>query len=94
MCDHCSGNEVLSKQKMGEQYDDIMFAGVVSAIEDDTLLPKILELVLRIPTFKPMKALIHQFGGLGSYCSHGEALGSDVVGGDGSGNLLDVAKYL
>jgi hypothetical protein len=45
----------------------MMFAGVVSAIED-TLLPKILELALRMPTFEPMKALIHQFGGLESHC--------------------------
>jgi hypothetical protein len=63
----------------------MMFAGVVGAIED-TLLPKILQLVSRMSTFEPMKALIHQFGGLvlGSHCSHCEALGSDVVGGDKS----------
>jgi hypothetical protein len=36
----------------------MMFSGVVGAIED-TLLPKILELALGMPTFKPMKALIH-----------------------------------
>jgi hypothetical protein len=36
----------------------MMFAGVVGAIED-TLTPKILELALRMPTFEPMKALIH-----------------------------------
>jgi hypothetical protein len=35
-----------------------MFAGVGGLIED-TLLPKILELVLGMPTFEPMKALIH-----------------------------------
>jgi hypothetical protein len=63
----------------------MMFAGVVDAIKD-TLPPKILELALRMLTFEPMKALIHLFGGLGSYCSHCEALGSDVVGGDGSGS--------
>jgi hypothetical protein len=68
----------------------MMFAGVVSAIED-TLLPKMLELVLRMPTFEPMKALIHCFGGLRSHCSHCEALGSDVVGGDGSWSWLDMA---
>jgi hypothetical protein len=62
----------------------MMFAGVVGAIED-TLSSKILELALRMQTFEPMKALIHQFGGLESHCSHREALGSDVVGGDGSG---------
>jgi hypothetical protein len=71
----------------------MMFAGVVGAIED-TLLPKILELALRRSTFEPMKALIHQFGGLGSNCSHCEAFGSDVVGGDRSGSWLDVAKFL
>jgi hypothetical protein len=63
----------------------MMFAGVVAAIED-TLLQKILELALCKLTFEPMKALIHQFGGLGSHCSHCEALGSDVVGGDRSGS--------
>jgi hypothetical protein len=36
----------------------MVFAKVVSAIEN-TLVPKILELALCIPTFKPMKALIH-----------------------------------
>jgi hypothetical protein len=36
----------------------MMFAGVVGAIED-TILPKILGLVLRMSTFEPMKALIH-----------------------------------
>ncbi len=36
----------------------MMFTRVVGAIED-TLAPKILELALCIPTFKPMKALIH-----------------------------------
>jgi hypothetical protein len=36
----------------------MMFAGVVGAIED-TLFPRILELVLRMSTFEPMKALIH-----------------------------------
>jgi hypothetical protein len=36
----------------------MMFAGVVSAIEN-TLAPKIVELVLCLPKFKPMKALIH-----------------------------------
>ena len=41
-----------------------------------------------------MKAFIHWFGGLGSHCSHCEALGSDVVGGDGSGSWLEVAKFL
>ncbi len=71
----------------------MMFAGVVGTIED-TLLPKILESALCMPTFEPMKALIHQFGGLGSHCSHFEALGSDIVGGDGSGSWLDEAKFL
>ncbi len=45
-------------------------------------------------TFEPMKALIHQFGGLGSHCSHCEALGSDVIGSDGSGSQLDVVEFL
>jgi hypothetical protein len=36
----------------------MMFAGVVPAIEF-TLLPKILELALCMPTFKPMKVFIH-----------------------------------
>jgi hypothetical protein len=36
----------------------VMFAGVVGTIEN-TLVPKILELALCVPTFKPMKALIH-----------------------------------
>jgi hypothetical protein len=36
----------------------MMFAGVVGAIED-TLLPKILELALLMPTFEPMKAFFH-----------------------------------
>jgi hypothetical protein len=67
----------------------MMFAGVVGTIED-TLLPKILELALRMLIFEPMKASIHQFGGPGSHCSHCEALGSDVVGGDGSGSWLDI----
>ncbi len=70
----------------------MMFAGVAAI--DDILLPKILELALRIPTFEPMKALVHQYGGLGSHCSHCEALDSDVVGGDGSGSWLDVAEFL
>jgi hypothetical protein len=70
-----------------------MFAGVAGAIEDN-LPPKILELVLRMPTFEPMKALIHQFGGLGSHCSYCAALGSDVVGGAGSGSWLEVAEFL
>jgi hypothetical protein len=71
----------------------IMCAGVVRAIEN-TFLPKILELALCIPTFEPMKALIHQFGGLGRHCSHREVLGSDVVSGDGSGSWLDMTKFL
>ena len=71
----------------------MMFAGVVGAIED-TLLLKILELALCMPTFEPMKALIRQVGGLGSHCSHCEALGSDVVSGEGSGSWLDMAKFL
>ncbi len=71
----------------------MMCAGVVGAIED-TLPPKILESALRMLTFEPMKAMIHQFGGLGSHCSHCEALGHDVVGGDGSKSWLDVAKFL
>jgi hypothetical protein len=36
----------------------MMFAGVVGAIED-ALLPKILELVLQMPTFELIKLLIH-----------------------------------
>ncbi len=71
----------------------MMFAGVVGAIED-TLFPKILELALCMLAFELMKALIHQFGGLGSHCSHCETLGSNVVCGDGSGSRLDVAKFL
>jgi hypothetical protein len=71
----------------------MMFAGVVGAIED-TLLPKILELALHMTTFETMKALIHQFGGIGSHCSHRETLGSDIVGGDGDGIWLDMAKFL
>jgi hypothetical protein len=46
---------------MGEHFDDVwcmMFAGVVGTIEN-TLMPKILELALHVPTFKPMRALIH-----------------------------------
>jgi hypothetical protein len=35
----------------------MMFAGVDDVI-DNTLTQKILELVLRMPTFEPMKALI------------------------------------
>jgi hypothetical protein len=71
----------------------MMFTGVVGAIED-TLLPKILELALCISRFEPIKASIHQFGGLGSHCSHCEALGSDVVCDDGSGSRLDMAELL
>jgi hypothetical protein len=71
----------------------MMYAGVVGAIED-TLSPKILELALRMSTFESMKALIHQFRGLGGHCSHCETLGSDVVCGDRSGNWLDVAGFL
>ncbi len=67
----------------------MMFAGTVGAIED-TLSPKILELALCMLTFKPMKALVHQFEGLRSHCSHCESLGSDVVSGD----WLDVAEFL
>ncbi len=36
----------------------MLFAGIVGMIEN-TLAPKILELALCVPTFKPMKALIH-----------------------------------
>ncbi len=71
----------------------MVFAGVVGTIED-TLMPKILELALCMLTFEPIKVLIHQFGGLGSHCSHYETLGSDVVCGDGSGSRLDMAKFL
>jgi hypothetical protein len=71
----------------------MMFAGEVGVIED-TLLPKILKLALRLSTFEPMKALIHCFGALGSHCSYCEALGCDVVGGDASGSWLEVAKIL
>jgi hypothetical protein len=71
----------------------MMFAGSIGAIED-TLPPKILELALCVPTFEPIEMLIHQFGGLGSHCSHSEDLGSDVVGGDRSGSWLKVAKFL
>jgi hypothetical protein len=71
----------------------MMFAGVIGAIED-TLLPKILELALCMLTFELTKLLIHQFGGLGNHCSHCEALGSDVVNGDGSGSQLGVAMFL
>jgi hypothetical protein len=71
----------------------MMFAGVVGVIED-TLLPKILELALCMSTYEPMKALIHQFGGIGSHCSQCETLGSDVVCGDGSGSWLDMVKFL
>ncbi len=51
----------IVKKKMGKHFDDVLghdFAGVVGAIEN-TLAPKMLELVLCIPTFKPAKALIH-----------------------------------
>jgi hypothetical protein len=75
------------------QFWCMMFTGVVGTIED-TLLPKILELALCMPTFEPMKALIHQFGGLGRHCFHCEALGSDVVGGDRSWSRLHMAKFL
>jgi hypothetical protein len=71
----------------------MMFAGVFGSIEE-IFLPKILELALLMPTFEPMKLLIHQLGGLGSHCSHCEALGSDVAGGDGSGSWLDMAEFL
>jgi hypothetical protein len=46
-----------------------------------------------LSTFELMKALINQFGGLGSQCSNCEALGSDVVSGDRSGSRLDIAKF-
>jgi hypothetical protein len=36
----------------------MMFAGVVGMIEN-TVAPKILELALSVPSFKPMKALIN-----------------------------------
>jgi hypothetical protein len=42
----------------------MMFAGVVGAIED-SLSPKILELMLRMPKFEPMKVLIHCLEALG-----------------------------
>jgi hypothetical protein len=42
----------------------MMFAGVVSAIEN-TLAPKILELTFCIPTFKPMKHRSIDFEALG-----------------------------
>ncbi len=71
----------------------MMFVGVAGAIED-TFLPKILELVLRMLPFEPVKVLVNRFGGLGGHCSHCEALGSDVVGGDGNGSRLDVVEFL
>jgi hypothetical protein len=45
-------------------------------------MPKVNELVLCIVAFEPMEVLIHQFRRLWSLGAHGEALGSDVVGGD------------
>jgi hypothetical protein len=50
----------VKSKKTGKHFDvwGMMFAGVVGAIEN-TLVPKILELVLWVLTFKPMKALIH-----------------------------------
>ncbi len=44
--------------------------------------PKVQESALCIAAFEPMEALIHQFQRLWSHGAHGEALGSDVVGGD------------
>jgi hypothetical protein len=72
----------------------MMFDGVLIGTIEDTLLPKILELALRMSKFEPMKALIHQFGGLVSHCSYCETLGSDVVCGDGSGSRWVVAQFL
>ncbi len=43
---------------------------------------KVKELALCIVVFEPMEALIHQFLHFWSHGDHGEALNSDVVGGD------------
>jgi hypothetical protein len=90
------GKWYCQKQKKGVHFDDVLVQDVCLSIGtiEDTLLPKILKLALCMLTFEPMKALIHQFGGLGSHFSYCEAFGSDVVGGDGSGSWLDVAKLL
>ncbi len=45
-------------------------------------MPQVKELVLCIAALEPVEALIHQFQSLRSHGAHGEALGSDVVGGD------------
>jgi hypothetical protein len=84
------------QKKMGIHFDDVFVHDVCwsSRVIEDTLLPKILELALCMLAFKPMKALIHQLRGHGSHCSHCEALGSDVVGGDMSGSRLDMAEFL
>jgi hypothetical protein len=62
MGDHCLWNVVLLRTTKWANilmmFLGIVFAGVVGVIEN-TLAPKILELALFVPTFKPMKALIH-----------------------------------
>ena len=59
----------------------MMFAGIISAIVG-AATPEIEKLTLGIAALEPMEALIHRFGCFWSHGSHGQSLGSGVVGGD------------
>ncbi len=65
----------------------MMFAGITSAIVG-TAMPEIEKLTLGIAALEPIEALIHRCGCFWSHGSHGQSLGSDVVGGDHG--LLDL----
>jgi hypothetical protein len=71
----------------------MMFAGIISSIED-AFMPQILELVLGIPALEPTKTLIHGLGGLGCHGAHGEPKCRDIVGGDRCGLGLEVSYFL
>ncbi len=58
-----------------------MLACIIGTIVYATT-PQVKELALCIVAFEPVEVLIHQFQSLRSHGAHGEALGSDVVGGD------------
>ncbi len=70
----------------------MMLAGIIGTIVYATT-PQVKELVLCIVAFEPKEALIHQFRCFRSHGVHGEALGSDVVGGDHGAFELWMAHF-
>jgi hypothetical protein len=95
-CNHCLGKVVFSKNKKGIHVDDVLMHDVCWSSRRNLgyHFAKDMGFGIAHVNIRANESVDPLICRSREFCSHCEALGGDVVSGDGSGSWLDVAKFL